>query len=170
MLLRHARTSSRSPIRQFHARRGVACLAAHAVAADQAARGHAARAAARPLGPSSSRSNLRCLSGPPCCCSARGRTGPPPRERSSRSRSRRTGTRERHGATGAFALISRAVTPLFLGFRCELAAPLQCCFITPICLCDWGEEVLLIWMRSRGVIWVLPRAMNDALSRRFAER
>src|SRR6266849_10983350 len=47
---------------------------------------------------------------------------------------------------------------------------LQSCFITRICLCDWGEEVLLIWMRSRGVIWVLPRAMNDALSRRFAER
>jgi transposase InsO family protein len=39
-----------------------------------------------------------------------------------------------------------------------------------IYLCDWREEVLLIWMRSRGVIWVLPRAMNDALSRRFAER
>jgi hypothetical protein len=47
---------------------------------------------------------------------------------------------------------------------------LQTCFITPICLCDWREEVLLIWMRSRGVIWVLPRAMNDALSRRFAKR
>src|SRR6266436_2959800 len=47
---------------------------------------------------------------------------------------------------------------------------LQSCFITPIYLCDWREEVLLIWMRSRGVIWVLPRAMNDALSRRFAER
>src|SRR5882757_1846332 len=47
---------------------------------------------------------------------------------------------------------------------------LQSCFITPICLCDWGEEVLLIWMRSRAVILVLPRAMNDALSRRFAER
>src|SRR6202022_4547718 len=47
---------------------------------------------------------------------------------------------------------------------------LQSCFITPIRLCDWREEVLLIWMRSRGVIWVLPRAMNDALSRRFAER
>src|ERR1700688_4623901 len=46
---------------------------------------------------------------------------------------------------------------------------LQSCFITPIRLCDWREEVLLIWMRSRGVIWVLPRAMNDALSRRFAE-
>jgi hypothetical protein len=42
--------------------------------------------------------------------------------------------------------------------------------MTPIYLCDWREEVLLIWMRSRGVIWVLPRAMNDALSRRFAER
>jgi hypothetical protein len=118
-------TSSRSPIRQFHARRGVACLAAHAVAADQAARGHAARAAARPLGPSLSRSNLRCLSGPPCRCSARGRTGQLPREPSSRSRSRRTGTRERHGVTPAFALISRPGTPLFLGFRCELAAPLQ---------------------------------------------
>src|SRR5712671_231610 len=37
---------------------------------------------------------------------------------------------------------------------------LQSCFITPICLCDWREEVLLIWMRSRGVIWVLPRATN----------
>src|SRR6202022_1758909 len=47
---------------------------------------------------------------------------------------------------------------------------LQSCFITPIFLCDWREEVLLIWMRSRGVIWVLPRAMNDARSRRFAER
>jgi hypothetical protein len=47
---------------------------------------------------------------------------------------------------------------------------LQACFITPIFLCDWREEVLLIWMRSRGVICVLPRAMNDALSRRFAER
>ena len=33
--------------------------------------------------------------------------------------------RERHGVTPAFALISRPVTPLFLGFRCELAAPLQ---------------------------------------------
>ncbi len=52
-------------------------------------------------------------------------------------------------------------------FLCRL---LQSCFITPIYLCDWREEVLLIWMRSRGVIWVLPRAMNDALSRRFAER
>jgi len=77
------------------------------------------------LWPSSSRSNLRCLSGPPCRCSARGRTGQLPREPSSRSRSRRTGTRERHGVTPAFALISRPVTPLFLGFRCELAAPLQ---------------------------------------------
>src|SRR6185312_13282432 len=47
---------------------------------------------------------------------------------------------------------------------------LQSCFITPICLCHWREEALLIWMRSRGVIWVLPRAMNDALSCRFAER
>ena len=47
---------------------------------------------------------------------------------------------------------------------------LQSCFITPIYLCDWREEALLIWMRSRGVIWVLPRATNDALSRRFAER
>ncbi|MEH6953122.1 integrase core domain-containing protein (plasmid) [Nitrobacter sp. NHB1] len=47
---------------------------------------------------------------------------------------------------------------------------LQSCFITHICLCDWREEALLIWMRSRGVIWVLPRATNEALSRRFAER
>src|SRR6202011_2411615 len=53
---------------------------------------------------------------------------------------------------------------------CNLTPLLQSCFITPICLCDWREEVLLIWMRSRGVIWVLPRTMNDALSRRFAER
>ena len=52
-------------------------------------------------------------------------------------------------------------------FLCRL---LQSCFITRICLCDWGEEVLLIWLRSRGVIWVLPRATNEALSRRFAER
>jgi hypothetical protein len=125
MLLRHARYLVAIADQAIHAWRGVACLAAHAAAADQAARGQAARAAARPLGPSSSRSNLRCLSGPPCCCSARGPPGPPPRERSSRSRSRRTGTRERHGVTGAFALIARPVTPLFLGFRCELAAPLQ---------------------------------------------
>src|SRR3979490_2107593 len=47
---------------------------------------------------------------------------------------------------------------------------LQSCFITPIRLYDWREEVLLIWMRSRGGIWVLPRAMNDALGRRFAGR
>jgi glutathione S-transferase len=43
-------------------------------------------------------------------------------------------------------------------FLCRL---LQSCFMTPICLCDWREEVLLIWMRSRGVIWVLPRAINE---------
>src|ERR1700737_3768673 len=54
-----------------------------------------------------------------------------------------------------------------LSILCSL---FQSCFITPIRLCDWREEVLLIWMRSRGVIWVLPRAMNEALSRRFAER
>src|SRR4030088_1306191 len=54
-----------------------------------------------------------------------------------------------------------------LAIICSL---LQSCFITPIRLYDWREEVLVIWMRSRGVIWVLPRAMNDALSRRFAER
>src|SRR5260221_14594555 len=53
----------------------------------------------------------------------------------------------------------------------EILRPLlQSCFITPICLCDWREEALLIWVRSRGVIWVLPRATNEALSHRFAER
>src|SRR5258705_13802198 len=52
----------------------------------------------------------------------------------------------------------------------KLCGLLQSCFITPICLCHWREEALLIWMRSRGVIWVLPRATNEALSRRFAER
>jgi hypothetical protein len=35
---------------------------------------------------------------------------------------------------------------------------------------DRREEILLIWMRSRGVILFLPRAMDDALSRRLAER
>jgi hypothetical protein len=33
-----------------------------------------------------------------------------------------------------------------------------------------GKRVLLIWMRSRGVICFLPRAMDDAPSRRLAER
>jgi hypothetical protein len=35
---------------------------------------------------------------------------------------------------------------------------------------DRREKILLIWMRSRGVILFLPRAMDDALSRRLAER
>src|SRR5258707_15612647 len=73
---------------------------------------------------------------------------------------------------------SRGMHRSYSGIRRTPSAPrsavvqrlLQSCFITPICLCDWREEVLLIWMRSRGVIWVLPRAMNDALSCRFAER
>jgi len=46
-----------------------------------------------------------------------------------------------------------------VGFCERTANVLQSCFITPICLCDWREEVLLIWNCDFpvGLILVLPR-------------
>ena len=46
----------------------------------------------------------------------------------------------------------------------ELATPLQPCIGTPIWLCHWREEVLLIGMRSRAVFGVPPGSLRDGLS------
>ena len=46
----------------------------------------------------------------------------------------------------------------------ELAAALQPCIGTPIWLCHWREEVLLIGIRSRGVFGVPPGPLRDGLS------
>ena len=46
----------------------------------------------------------------------------------------------------------------------RLARPLQPCIGTPIWLCHWREEVLLIGTRSRGVFGVPSGSLCDGLS------
>ena len=66
------------------------------------------------------------------------------------------------GQTVADAI--RAIGVTEVGCHRELATPLQPCIETPIWLCHWREEVLLIGTRSRAVFGVPPGSLRDGLS------